>query len=74
MSKITSNYEDATVVCPFYKASDPKRISCEGVTEGSILIQSFSSKEKRNKQKRIFCDRKYEYCEVYRMLTEKYED
>lgn len=73
MAKITSSYEDATAICPFYKGSDPKRISCEGFTEGSVLIQSFSSKEKKNMQKQIFCDAKYQNCEVYRLLEEKYE-
>ena len=74
MAKITSCYGDATVLCPFYKASDSKRISCEGVTEGSVIILSYASKEKKNKQKMIFCDRKYQNCEVYRMLEDKYAE
>ena len=73
MGKLTSSYDDATVICPFYKASDSKRISCEGFTDGSVLIQSFQSKEKKNRQKTIFCDAKYKNCEIYRMLEEKYE-
>ena len=74
MAKISSSYEDATAKCPFYKSSDARRISCEGVTFGSVLIHSFSSRAKRNMQKYTFCDDKYSYCEVYRMLMEKYED
>lgn len=74
MSKISSSYEDATAICPFYKASDARRISCEGVTDGSVIIQSYVSKDKRDKQKRIFCDKAYKNCEIYRMLEEKYEE
>lgn len=74
MSKITSNYEDSRAICPFYKASDAKRISCEGFVEGSVIIQSFASKDRRDKQKRIFCDSKYKNCEVYRLLEEKYDE
>ena len=74
MTKITSSYEDASAKCPFYKSSDAKRISCEGITFGSVLIQSFSSRDKRNIQKHTFCDDRYENCEVYRVLMEKYED
>jgi hypothetical protein len=74
MTKITSNYEDANVICPFYKASDARRISCEGFVDGSTLIQSYPSKEKRDLQKHTFCDCKYKSCEVYKMLIRKYED
>lgn len=72
--KITTNYDDVEALCPYYKGSNAKQISCEGITEGSITILSFSSKEKRNKQRRIFCNQRYENCEVFRMLEEKYED
>ena len=69
-----TRYDDVTARCPFFKGSDEKRISCEGFTDGSIVTQSFSSKEKRNKQKSIFCDCRFENCEVYRLLKEKYDE
>ena len=69
-----TRFDDVDAKCPFYKGSDDKRISCEGIVEESIITVSFSSKKNRDTQRRIFCDDKFENCEVYRMLNEKYTD
>ena len=69
-----TRFDDVDAKCPFYKGSDDKRISCEGIVEESIITVSFSSKKNRDTQRRIFCDNKYGNCEVYRMLNEKYTD
>lgn len=69
-----TRFDDVDAKCPFYKGSDDKRISCEGIVEESIITVSFSSKKNRDTQRRIFCDDKFKNCEVYRMLNEKYTD
>ena len=69
-----SRFDDVDVKCPFFKGSDDKRISCEGVVNGSIIIVAFSSKNKRNIQKNTFCDHKYENCELYCAIKEKYDE
>ena len=71
---IYTRFDDVDVKCPFYKGSNEKKISCEGITDDCIIILSFNSKAKRDIQKEIFCNQKYKNCEVCRMLLEKYED
>lgn len=74
MGKLFTRFDDIDVVCPFFKASNEKQISCEGIAEESILILSFNNKKDRNFHKTVFCDKKCENCEIYRMLEKKYED
>lgn len=67
-------FDDVEVKCPFFLSSSKRKITCEGITDDCTTTLHFQSQEKRNKQCRIFCDDKYERCEIYRMLSEKYEE
>lgn len=67
-------FDDVDVKCPFFLSSSKRKISCEGITDDCTTTLVFSSQEKRNIQCRIFCDDKFECCEIYRMLREKYEE
>jgi hypothetical protein len=67
-------YDDVDARCPYYQSSDKRRISCEGIADGCITSLHFLSQEKRNEHRRIFCDAKYENCEIHKMLEEKYSD
>lgn len=64
------------VRCPFYKFDDGKRrITCEGIIEGSSLSLIFRKKADQETQLGVFCCRHYENCEIYRMLMEnKYSE
>lgn len=67
-------FDDVNAVCPFFKASDTRKVACEGITDDCTTILSFNSQNKRNQHRELFCDRQYQNCEVYKMLKEKYED
>lgn len=67
-------YDDVKAVCPFFRYSEKRKISCEGITDGCTTNIEFDCKEKRDLHRRVFCDSKYENCEIYTMLEEKYED
>lgn len=67
-------FDDVDVRCPFFKASDKRKISCEGITDDCILKLIFFSEKKRNLHHRIFCCEHFKKCEIYRMLEEKYAD
>lgn len=71
---MSTMFDDADVKCPFFLSSSKRTISCEGITDDCTTTLNFSSREKRNAQLRIFCADKYEYCEIYRMLEEMYEE
>lgn len=66
-------YDDVQVLCPFFTSRSKHSIVCEGITDECSTIIKFSSIGKRQEHKRIFCDCKYTYCEVYKMLEKKYE-
>lgn len=69
-----SYFDDAEAKCPYYKSSDKRKILCEGITEDCTTTLTFVSPPKRNLHREIFCDARYQNCEVYKMLTEKYEE
>ena len=64
-------YIRVDVGCPFFKTDDGKlTITCEGVTDGSFIIQRFLRKSDWECQTRTFCCEHYKKCEIYRMLME----
>ncbi len=67
--------ERAEVVCPFYRFDDDsRRITCEGLVEGSVLVQQYSRRKDLKQQLEVFCQKECEHCEVFRMiLAAKYE-
>lgn len=71
---MNTRYDDVYAKCPFFKGSDDKRIACEGIADGCIITMGFSSRRKRDIQKRTFCDHKYENCELYNVIKEKYDE
>lgn len=71
---MASTYKDADVQCPFYKEQTGRTISCEGVTDDSIIKQYYWSPKSKDIQMDVFCKKNYKNCEVYRMLEKKYEE
>lgn len=67
-------YDDVNALCPFFRFSDKKEISCEGVADGCSTSLKFDTKSKRDLHRRVFCDSKYKNCEIFRMLEEKYAE
>ena len=69
-------YIKVDVGCPFFKYDDGQRtVACEGVTDGSIILQRYSKKKDWECQVRTFCCEHWVKCEIYRMLMEnKYEE
>lgn len=70
------SYIQADVGCPFYRYDDGRRtVACEGVTDGSIILQRYSRRSDWECQMRTFCCEHWQKCEIYRMLMEnKYEE
>ena len=69
----TSN-QDVDIKCPFFRELLKKGISCEGLTDDSIIKQWFNSAKGKELHAEIFCKRKYTNCEIYRMLEKKYDE
>ena len=67
-------FDDVEAKCPFFKSSGKRKISCEGITEDCTTNLTFISEQKRNLHRNVFCDARYKYCEIFKMLLEKYEE
>ena len=67
-------YNEGNVVCPFFNASTKLTISCEGITEDCVTKIMFTSPDKLDFHRKLFCDYMYKNCEIYRMLVKKYEE
>lgn len=69
------SWKQVDVKCPFYISDDGRRaITCEGIVKKSNLKLQHSTRSGFDKQMEVFCCARYECCEIYRMLMEKYED
>lgn len=70
----SGSYFQANVLCPFYKHDDGKnRITCEGLIDESSLALFYKYERDYKTQITVFCCGRYQNCEVYRLLMEKYE-
>ncbi len=71
MSKKTNAWSMQTNCCPFARGETATSISCEGfIDDVAVLTAVYSSGRAKATQKRIFCDRDYQKCEVYRMIMD----
>ena len=68
-----ASYDDMFAKCPYFHYSKKKRIVCDGIMDGTTLKVDFDNQEDRNIHRRTFCDSKYKYCEIYRMLEGIYD-
>ncbi|MBP3655022.1 MAG: hypothetical protein J6J04_06370 [Oscillospiraceae bacterium] len=63
------------MICPFYRTDDGKNsITCEGVTDDSVVIQRYRNHALQIQQLDVFCMDHYNNCEITRMLMQKYAD
>ena len=71
---MAKQHNDGNILCPFYHNCGKRSVSCEGITDDSIIYLQFLTIRSRNLHRRIFCESAYKNCEIYRMLEKKYED
>ena len=71
---MATTYKDVDVICPFFREQAAKYISCEGLTEDSIIKLWFRVQKSKELHSDVFCEGKYKNCEIYRMLEAKYEE
>lgn len=67
-------FDDVEAKCPFFKYSGKQKIACEGITDDCTTWLMFSSEQKRNLHRKIFCNARYQNCEIFIMLNKKYEE
>lgn len=67
-----TTFDDVYVKCPFFKTSDKRNITCEGITNDCVVKLVFFSEKKKNFHHNIFCRENFKKCEVYIMLEKKY--
>ena len=74
----TKDYEDANVICPFYRKSrvgKVNRIICEGISDKSSISQIWSEKKGIQRHMKQFCCDQFSDCYLHQMLMwEKYND
>ena len=69
-----SSLWESQIGCPFYRSDEKRKIVCEGVGEAEAIVLRFRYTQERNQQIRLFCAGCYERCEIFRMVSEKYDD
>ena len=67
----SGSFRQADVQCPFYQYDDGRRrITCEGIVDGSSIAFISRTRELYETQMVVFCCEHYRKCEIYRMLME----
>lgn len=71
MQRYVSKY----VVCPFYHNEDRLTMYCEGVKEGSTLLNSFRATSDKGEFKSKYCCsmKEHKRCPIAEFLYKKYE-
>lgn len=64
----------ASIRCPYFRMHSAMEIGCEGIVEGTTLRLAFMTGAGRNRHEDIFCAAKYENCELFRAISEQYEE
>ena len=68
------DHRAAEIKCPFFRGHTHLEISCEGITDDTSVKLMFQRKETRILHEDIFCMCRYQNCELYRAINEKYEE
>ena len=67
-------FDDVEAKCPFFLSSGKRKITCEGITDDCTTNLTFVTQQKRNLHRKIFCDARFQNCEIHRMLEKKYDE
>ena len=67
-------YDYVYAKCPYFRGSKREKISCEGITDECVTEIKFTTEDKQRQHRAIFCNDKYQNCEICRMLDEKNEE
>jgi len=67
--------DGGAVVCPFYLREAPKSVACEGLSDGTVTLTRFTSREAKERYKLRYCDTfTYSRCPLAAALAAKYEE
>ena len=61
------------VKCPFYRLDQGSSVGCSGITDDSNITVRFHTRAGLDTQMKVFCQKQYDHCEVFRMLWDIYD-
>lgn len=63
------------VKCPFFRGLSEQQMSCEGVSDSSMIRLDFKGREGRREHQGHYCNsiKNYDKCPIAQMLMGKYE-
>ncbi len=65
---------DRDAKCPFFCAHNIQTIACESPVPDSRIKLNFATRKAKDIQYRTFCCNRYQYCELYQMNIQPYEE
>lgn len=76
---MAESWREKNIRCPFFQSEDGRRhkIICEGLGDARSISWNFANEDERQRirQIEVFCQGRYENCELYRTIQEsKYGD
>ena len=65
---------DRDAKCPFFCGHTKESVLCEGLIPDSRIKINFADVKTKDIQYNVFCSYKFENCEMYQALMERYRD
>lgn len=65
---------DRDADCPFFRRHTRDTIGCESPIPGSCIQLNFRRRDTKRRHYANWCCANYRYCEIYRMMEEKYRE
>ena len=60
--------------CPFFRAHTKESVICEGVIPDSQSVVRFEDEKSKQTQYSIFCCWRYQNCEMYQAVQNRYRE
>ena len=67
---MATDWNDVDVLCPFYRRTEGRRISCEGLLVNSVIQQRFRDERSKGMFMRRYCNSAWEDCPIAIMIDE----
>jgi len=70
-----TSWRSACAVCPFYRSDTSTTITCEGLSDDSVIKLIYQNRSSCDIQYDTFCSERYSNCEIYCSIVDaRYAD
>lgn len=61
---MSADYGGMMVICPYWRCTDGRRITCEGLIDNTLVIWVFNNAAEARQQEHLYCRKHWKRCEM----------